>query len=219
MIILALVDGNDKIVVTFHQLKSYRSTTRYHSVLDIKRVHSPHPLLLENCCLSVVVLVCWSVHRLGLEHLHLRRDTTPPTPWGGIDTGLTPRRASALCGAPVTQTSSCWGLTLRPVLLCSVLFVFSMLCIGKKKHEREREKKKEKKRREKKHWNYFGQSQCDVKHIRVNNSWVRISVVRSRGTLIISWLVMHDVFRRMYTFTTANIDRQIDISSPDEKGA
>ena len=43
MIVLTLVDGYEEIFVTFHQLKSCRSTTRYHSVLDIKRVHSPHP--------------------------------------------------------------------------------------------------------------------------------------------------------------------------------
>ena len=55
MIILTLVDGHEEIFVTFHQLKSCRSTTRYHSVLDIKRVHSPHPLLLGNCCLFLFV--------------------------------------------------------------------------------------------------------------------------------------------------------------------
>ena len=51
MIILTLVDGYEEIFETFHLLKSCRSTTRYHSVLDINRVHSPHPLLLRNCCL------------------------------------------------------------------------------------------------------------------------------------------------------------------------
>ena len=50
MIILTLVDGYEEIFETFHLLKPCRSTTRYHSVLDIKRVHSPHPLLLGNCC-------------------------------------------------------------------------------------------------------------------------------------------------------------------------
>ncbi len=49
MIILTLVDGYEEIFVTFHLLKSCRSTTRYHSVLDIKRVHNPYPLLLGNC--------------------------------------------------------------------------------------------------------------------------------------------------------------------------
>ena len=51
MIILTLVDGYEEIFVTFHLLKSCRSTTRYHSVLDIKRVPSPHTILLGNCCL------------------------------------------------------------------------------------------------------------------------------------------------------------------------
>ena len=49
MIILTLVDGHEEIFITFHLLKSCRSTTRYHSVLDIKRVHSPHPHSLGNC--------------------------------------------------------------------------------------------------------------------------------------------------------------------------
>ena len=39
MIILTLVDGYEEIFETFHLLKSCRSTTRYHSVLDIERVH------------------------------------------------------------------------------------------------------------------------------------------------------------------------------------
>ena len=53
MIILTLVDGYEEIFETFHLLKPCRSTTRYHSVLDIKRVYSPHPLLLgiRNYCL------------------------------------------------------------------------------------------------------------------------------------------------------------------------
>ena len=50
MIILTLVDGYEEIFVTFHLLKSCRSTTRYHSVLDIERVHSPYPVLLGNYC-------------------------------------------------------------------------------------------------------------------------------------------------------------------------
>ena len=37
MIILTLVDGYEEIFVTFHLLKSCRSTTRYCSFLDIKR--------------------------------------------------------------------------------------------------------------------------------------------------------------------------------------
>ncbi len=51
MIILTLADGYEEIFETFHLLKSCRSTTRYHSVLDIKGVHSPYPVLLGNCCL------------------------------------------------------------------------------------------------------------------------------------------------------------------------
>ena len=57
MIILTLVDGYEEIFVTFHLLKSCRSTTRYHSVLDIERVHSPYPVLLGNWCCSFVVVV------------------------------------------------------------------------------------------------------------------------------------------------------------------
>ena len=50
MIILTLVDGYEEIFETFHLLKPCRSTTRYHSVLDIERVHSPFPVLLGNYC-------------------------------------------------------------------------------------------------------------------------------------------------------------------------
>ena len=57
MIMLTLVDGYEEIFETFHLLKSCRSTTRYHSVLDIERVHSPYPVLLGNC--FVVVLGCF----------------------------------------------------------------------------------------------------------------------------------------------------------------
>ena len=57
MIILTLVDGYEEIFETFHLLKSCRSTTRYHSVLDIERVHSPYPVLLGNWCCSFVVVV------------------------------------------------------------------------------------------------------------------------------------------------------------------
>ena len=62
MIILTLVDGYEEIFVTFHQLKSCRSTTRYHSVLDIKRVHNPHPLMLGNCCLRCF-FICFADRR------------------------------------------------------------------------------------------------------------------------------------------------------------
>ena len=58
MIILTLVDGYEEIFVTFHLLKSCRSTTRYHSVLDIERVHSPYPVLLGNCFVVVFWLFC-----------------------------------------------------------------------------------------------------------------------------------------------------------------
>ena len=46
MIISTLVDGYEEIFETFHLLKSCRSTTRYHSVLDIERVHSPYPVVV-----------------------------------------------------------------------------------------------------------------------------------------------------------------------------
>ena len=59
MIILKLVAGHEETFVTFHQLKSCRSTKRQHSVLDIKGVPSPHPLLLGNYLLFAVFLfVC-----------------------------------------------------------------------------------------------------------------------------------------------------------------
>ena len=46
MIILTLVDRYEEIFETFHLLKSCRSTTRYHSVLDIKKY-------------IILILFCW----------------------------------------------------------------------------------------------------------------------------------------------------------------
>ena len=81
MIILALVDGHEEIFVTFYQLKSCRSTTRYHSVLDIKRVHSPYPFCWETVVSFVFSFFSSSFRRFPLQLSRFRFPLTLCMDW------------------------------------------------------------------------------------------------------------------------------------------
>ena len=138
MIIVALVDGDDEIFVTFHKLKSCRSITRCHSVLYIKGVHSPNPLLLGNCffvscdlfvglCMDWALSTCISEEMLHLQlHEAISILTQPPE-----GTQCTVWRASH----PDIFMSWVYATD----LFCCVLF-----CLRERESERERESQRDK---------------------------------------------------------------------------
>ena len=82
MIILTLVDGHEEIFVTFHQLKSCRSTTRYHSVLDIKKERERQ----RHICTHTQIYTYMNTHMYTDTHTAVYHHTK--TPLGNNTIGL-----------------------------------------------------------------------------------------------------------------------------------